>query len=219
MRVGQFIITAPGQLLCDARMKGGIMKSMPLFLALLLPPLAIAPVFAKSANRISQKEGQAMNHDKEYGSPNPKAPPELSHFAFIIGKWRCDVRVKGENGTWQPYQATWVGRYILDGYVISDEYRMTNTKGELIVHGMNFRSYSVEKKTWIMRWLNARDSFWLELGPEKLGGVRVTPKAITFNLIDTFAPGALSRVTFSNISESHFTWSSERSLDQGKSWA
>lgn len=159
-----------------------------------------------------------MDRDKEYGNPNPKGPAELSQFAFIIGKWHCDARVKGEDGTWQPYQATWVGRYILDGHVIADEYRMTNQKGELIVHGMNFRSYSVEKKTWVMRWLSATGSFWLELGPEKLGGVRVAPKTITFNLIDTFAPDALTQVTFSNISESHFTWTGERSLDQGKTW-
>lgn len=192
---------------------------MPSFLALLLPPLAIASVFAQSANLISQKDAQAMNRDKEYGNPNHKAPPELSQFAFIIGKWRCDARLKGEDGTWQPYQATWVGRYILDGHVIADEYRMTNQTGELIVHGMNFRSYSVEKKTWVMRWLNATGSFWLELAPEKLGGVRVAPKTITFNFVDTFAPDALTRVTFSNISESHFTWSGERSLDQGKTWA
>jgi len=71
-----------------------------------------------------------MNHDKEYGNPSPKAPAELSQFTFIIGKWRCDVRLEGEDGTWRPYQATWVGRYILDGYVIADEYRMTNQKGE-----------------------------------------------------------------------------------------
>ena len=95
---------------------------------------------------------------------------------------------------------------------------MIGQTGELIVHGMNFRSYSVEGKTWVMRWLNAT-GFWLELGPEKLGGVRVTPKTITFNFIDTFAPDSLTRVTFSNISEGHFTWSSERSLDQGKTWA
>jgi hypothetical protein len=96
---------------------------------------------------------------------------------------------------------------------------MTNQKGELVVHGMNFRSYSVEKKTWIMRWLNAKDSFWIELGPQKLGGVRVTPKTITFNLIDTFSADALSRVIFWNISAKHFSWSEEKSLDQGKTWA
>lgn len=160
-----------------------------------------------------------MDHDKEYGTPNPQAPAELSHFAFIIGEWRCDAKVKAEDGTWQPYQATWVGRYILDGYVIADEYRMTNQKGELIVLGMNFRSYSVEKKAWVMRWLSATESSWVELGPEKVGGVRVESERITFNLIDTFAPEALSRVTFSNVSESHFTWTSERSIDQGKTWA
>src|SRR6202140_3392349 len=134
------------------------MKSMPFFFALLLPPLPIAPAFANRPNFISQKEATTINPHKGYGSSNPKAPPELSQFAFIIGKWRCDARVKGEDGTWQPYQATWVGRYILDGYVISDEYRMITQTGELIVHGMNFRSYSVEKKTWVMRWLNARGS-------------------------------------------------------------
>ena len=191
------------------------MKPMAFFLALLVTPLAIVPVFAQSSNRLSPKGTQAMN--RKYGKPNPKAPPELSQFAFLIGEWRCDVRVKGEDGTWQPYQATWVGHYILDGYVIADEYRMTNQAGELIVHGMNFRSYSVEKKTWVMRWLTTGAS-WVELGPEKLGGVRVTPKTITFNLIDTFAPDALSRVTFSNISEGHFTWSEDKSLDQGKTW-
>src|SRR5260370_1103186 len=79
------------------------MKSMPFFLALLLPILVMASVFALSANRISQKDDRAMN-DQEYGSPNPDAPPELFQFAFIIGKWRCDVRVKGEDGTFRPYQ-------------------------------------------------------------------------------------------------------------------
>src|SRR5260370_25044144 len=108
------------------------MKSMPFFLEMLVPPLAMASVFAQSANLISQKDPQAMNRDKEYGNPNPKAPPELSQFAFIIGNWRCDARLKGEDGTWQPYHATWVGRYILDVLVIADEYRMTNQTGELI---------------------------------------------------------------------------------------
>ncbi|HSE31335.1 MAG TPA: hypothetical protein VLA93_07130 [Pyrinomonadaceae bacterium] len=159
-----------------------------------------------------------MSSDTGYGNPNPKAPPELSQFAFLIGSWRCDVSVKGADGTWQKYQATWVGRYILDGYVIADEYRMINEAGELVVHGMNLRSYSVEKKTWVMRWLDATRSSWVELGPKRLGGVRVSPETITFNLVDIFAPDAISRVTFSNISAGRFTWREDKSLDQGKTW-
>ena len=158
-----------------------------------------------------------MNCAEEYGSPNPEAPSEFAQFAFIIGEWSCDVKLETEHSSWEPYRATWVGRYILDGFVIADEYRMTNQQGKLVVHGMNFRSYDIEKKTWVIRWLNANGS-WAELGSESLGGVRVTPEIITFNYIDTFAPDALSRATFSNISETRFTWTGERSLDHGKTW-
>lgn len=159
-----------------------------------------------------------MGLNNEYGIPSSNAAPEFSQFAFIIGKWMCDVRLKGEGGSWQQYQATWVGRYILGGHAIADEYRMTNQAGELIVHGMNFRSYSAERRTWIMKWLNAK-GFWLDLVPEDLGGVRVEPEIVTFDYVDKFAPNALNRVTFSNISTDHFTWRGETSSDQGKSWA
>jgi hypothetical protein len=153
-----------------------------------------------------------------YGKPNPKAPPELSQFAFLIGSWRCEVCVKGTDGAWQRYEATWVGRYILDGYVIADEYRMTNELGELVVHGMNFRSYHVTNKSWMMRWLDATRSSWVELGSERLGGVQVSPETITFKLVDLFAPDAISRVTFSNMSADHFTWREDKSVDQGTTW-
>ena len=159
-----------------------------------------------------------MTRETEFGRPNPNAPPEISQFSFLIGEWRCDVKAKAQDGTWRTYEATWVGRYILDGYVIADEYRMTDHAGDIVVHGMNFRSYSVEKKAWIMRWLDATRSFWVELGPEELGGVRVTPEGITFKLVDRFAPDAIGRVTFANISSRHFTWREEKSLDQGRTW-
>jgi hypothetical protein len=90
--------------------------------------------------------------------------------------------------------------------------------GDVVVQGMNFRSYNVETRAWVMRWLDATRSFWVELGPEKLGGVRVTPTTITFNLIDRFAPDAMSRVTFSGISADHFTWREDKSFDQGSTW-
>jgi hypothetical protein len=159
-----------------------------------------------------------MPDAREYGAPNPNAPPELAQFAFLIGEWRCDVRVQGIDGTWQPYEATWIGRYILDGRVIADEYRMWNEARELVVHGMNFRTYDADKKAWIMRWLHATGAFWLELGPEALGGVCVGADTITFKYIDVAAPGAIDRVTFSNIEESRFSWMAERSHDQGRTW-
>jgi hypothetical protein len=35
------------------------------------------------------------------GRPNPKAPAELSRFAFLIGRWTCDARVRLVDGEWQ----------------------------------------------------------------------------------------------------------------------
>lgn len=106
------------------------------------------------------------------------APPELSRFAFLIGQWRCEAKLKREDGTWESLSAIWEGRYILDGYAIADEYRMTTLAGELLVLGINMRAYDSKKKTWNMKWLNALAGTWVDLGPEKLGGVAVDEKAI-----------------------------------------
>jgi hypothetical protein len=159
-----------------------------------------------------------MNRDEqEYGKANPSAPPELSRFAFLIGKWQCDVKLKREDGTWEGLKATWEGRYILDGYVIADEYRMTTTAGELLVLGTNFRSYDAKNKTWNMKWLNALAGSWVDLGPKELGGVKGDEKAITYVMKEPVATHTLTRATYTNISADHFTWRGDRSND-GKTW-
>ena len=57
-------------------------------------------------------------------------------------------------------KATWDGRFILDGYVIADEYRMTTLTGELLVLGINLRTYDPTKKSWNIKWLNALGGTW-----------------------------------------------------------
>jgi hypothetical protein len=156
-------------------------------------------------------------NEEAHGRPNPSAAPELSRFAFLIGRWRYDARLKREDGSWETLQATWVGRYVLDGYAIMEEYRMTRPTGELLVLGMNLRSYDVKKKAWTMKWLNALGGTWVDLGPEELGGVRMDEKSISYSYKEPVGAHALTRSTYFNISESHFTWRGERSSD-GKAW-
>jgi hypothetical protein len=61
-----------------------------------------------------------MDHvDQEFGQPNPNAAG-LDRFAFLSGRWRCEARVRSASGDWQAFQATWHGRFILDGYAIAD---------------------------------------------------------------------------------------------------
>ena len=87
--------------------------------------------------------------------PNPNAPAEPSRFAFLIGRWRFDAKFKSANEESLVFHGTWLGRYILNGYAIADEYRMIGQSGELIVLGMNFRIYDSARQVWNIKWLNA----------------------------------------------------------------
>jgi hypothetical protein len=155
--------------------------------------------------------------DWELGEPNPNAPPELSRFAFLIGRFRCNARVRSAEGDQQTFPATWRGRYILDGYAIADEYRMTGSDGELIVLGMNFRTYDSGRRTWNLKWLHAPSGTWVDLGPEELGGVRFDGESIVYAFKEPMAGHALTRATYTNISMRHFSWRGEKS-DDGRTW-
>ena len=105
----------------------------------------------------------------------------------------------------------------MDGYAIADEYRMTTAAGELMVLGINFRSYDAKKKSWNLKWLNALTGTWTDLGPEELGGVVADGKAISYRMKEPVARHAFTRATYTNISPDHFTWQGDRSND-GKTW-
>lgn len=159
-----------------------------------------------------------MDRDEvEYGRLNPGAAPELSRFAFLIGKWRCDVKLKREDGSWEPLEASWVGRYVLDGYAIMDEFRMTTPTGELLVLGVNVRAYDVKKRAWTLKWLNALDGTWLDLGPDELGGIEIDGPSISYTFKEPMGAHALTRATYLDISPNRFTWRGERSND-GTVW-
>jgi hypothetical protein len=158
------------------------------------------------------------NAEQDFGRPNPNAPAELTRFAFLIGTWRCDATVRTPDGGWQTFEGTWVGRFILDGYAIADEYRMTDSSGKLVVLGMNLRAYDAARRTWNMKWLNALAGTWMDLGPEELGGVRVEGSSIIYAFREPVAGHAFTRATYTNISDTHFTWRGEKS-DDGKTWS
>jgi len=165
-----------------------------------------------------ERSNQVNQGDQEFGKRNPNAPAKLSHFAFLIGRWRCEVRVSMPDGHWQTFQATWAGRYILDGYAIADDYRMTDSFGKLVVLGVNLRTYDVSKQIWNMKWLNALAGTWIDLGPEEFCGVRFDGQSIVYIAKEPMAGHALTRATYTNVSESHFTWRGEKS-DYGKAWS
>lgn len=153
-----------------------------------------------------------------FGRPNPNAPAALARFAFLIGRFRCQSRVKLSTGELQTFPATWLGRYILDGYAIADEYRMTGLSGDLMVLGMNVRSYDATTQTWHIRWLNALSGTWTDLASPEFGGIHFEGQSVIYAFREPVALHAYTRAAYINISGTHFTWRGEKS-DDGKSWS
>ena len=162
-----------------------------------------------------------MQITQGFGKLNPNAPVELSQFAFLIGNWSFEAKVNVADGQSRPFMGTWRGRYILDGHAISDEYRMTDLSGKLIVLGLNLRSYDVRKQTWNIKWLNALTGTWMDLAPSELGGVTSDGHSMIYAFKE-MAPldtaHAYTRVTYMRVSETHFTWTGEKSAD-GNAWS
>jgi hypothetical protein len=165
----------------------------------------------------SAREDVMKQIEQNFGKRNPKAPQALSHFEFLIGRFKCEAKLKPSDGNWQMFNATWEGRFILDGYAIADEYSMTGSAGELVVLGMNFRTYDTAKRVWSVKWLNALSGAWTDLGSEEYGGVKISNHSISYSFKEPVAAQAYTRATYTNISPEHFTWLGEKS-DDGKSW-
>ena len=144
------------------------------------------------------------------------ARTELERFAFLVGRYRCDVRLKLPTGE-QRFEAVWEGRWILDGRAIVDEYRMFGPGGEVVVLGLNVRAYDAAKKRWNIKWLDALSGRWTDLGPEELGGVTFEGSSVSYQFKEPMMPHAHTRAMYTVVSERHFTWKGESSED-GKVW-
>lgn len=142
---------------------------------------------------------------------------ELERFAFLIGRYRCEARLKMPSGEWQRFEAGWEGRWILNDRAIADEYRMFGAGGEVLVLGLNVRAYDASKKSWNIKWIDGFSGRWTDLGPEELGGVQFDGSSVSYRFKEPMMAHAMTRATYTNISERHFTWKGESSED-GRQW-
>lgn len=104
------------------------------------------------------------------------ARSELERFAFLVGRYNCEARLRLPTGEWQTFGAIWEGRWILNGHAIADEYMMFGAEGELLVLGLNVRAYDAAAKQWNIKWLDALSGRWTDLGTPELGGRGLTKR-------------------------------------------
>ena len=111
-----------------------------------------------------------------------------------------------------------VARIVLVDVSVSVIGERSNPSGELIVLGTNFRTYDATHQKWNIKWLNALAGTWTDLVPNELGGIHFDGPSVTYAFKEPMPnPGLYTRATYTNISETHFTWRGEKS-DDGKSW-
>jgi hypothetical protein len=154
------------------------------------------------------------NIDDEFGRPSPQVR-ELERFAFLRGRWRCDATVRSAGGSEERFVARWVGRFILDGMAMADEYRMTDLSGsKVIVLGTNIRTYDVARKAWSVKWLNALTGEWTDLVRQDMGGITFHGQSLSYVFEEPTAGHGFTRATYTIVSDRHFIWLGDKSEDR-----
>ena len=94
-----------------------------------------------------------------YGHRNATAPAELSLFSFLVGKWKGAGKARlPDGGGHASFELTWIGRYILNGMAIADEFHSLAPDGSPYL-GISLRYFDATQAAWVIEYLNVSGSF------------------------------------------------------------
>ncbi len=141
----------------------------------------------------------------------PPPPPETAQFDFLIGTWDLTISPNLPNvpGT---LHGRWTAKKAADSYLVTDEYRAFDDQGRTIYLGETYRVYDARKHQWDFRYLEPFHAAWYE----GTGTKARTEMHLMQRSSDGIGP--LLKIRIYNISANHFSWSSQRSQDGGKTW-
>jgi hypothetical protein len=149
-----------------------------------------------------------------YGERNAQAPAQLDLFSFLVGKWHGVAKVKLPDGKPAEFELTWIGRYILDGMAIADEFHSLAPDGSPYL-GISLRQFDAQHGGWVIEYLNVPGSFLRRQVNPQSGSVQLDDGDIVVISED----GAKRiRERYRIPDRSHFTYSTDASPDGGRSW-
>jgi hypothetical protein len=150
----------------------------------------------------------------KYGERNAKAPRELEAFSFLVGKWEGTGRTKLPDGKVAEFAVTWIGRYVLDGMAIADEFHSSMPDGSPYL-GISLRQYRTDVKSWVIEYLNVTNSFLRKQVGGTSGAVTTSDDSVA---VLSQSPDAWSRESYRRHAPDRFSYSIDISTDGGKSW-
>jgi len=149
-----------------------------------------------------------------YGERNPGSPIELELFSFLVGKWQGTARVKLDGGKFAEFSVSWIGRYILDGTAIADEFHSLAPDGSPYL-GISLRQYDTKRKTWIIEYLNVSNSFLRRQVNGGSGSVTVDGPNVA---VISGTPDSMSREQYRVVDHDNFLYRLDASNDGGSNW-
>jgi hypothetical protein len=149
-----------------------------------------------------------------FGERNPNSPKQLEVFSFLVGKWQGMGKVKLDGGKFAEFPVSWIGRYILNGTAIADEFHSLAPDGSPYL-GISFRQYDAKRKTWIIEYLNVSNSFLRRQVNGRFGSVEVDGRNVT---VTSGAPDAMSREHYRVVDHDNWVYRLDASSDGGRSW-
>lgn len=149
-----------------------------------------------------------------YGERNPNAPTELDQFSFLIGKWNGIGKARLPDGGHAQFELNWIGRYILNGMAIADEFHSLTPDGKPYL-GISLRQFDAQQSRWIIEYLNVTHSFIRrQVGPRS-GSLSRNADAL---IVVSEDGQTRIREQYRVIDPDHFTYSTQLSTDGGQSW-
>jgi hypothetical protein len=150
---------------------------------------------------------------------HPAAPPELQHFAPLLGSWRTtEETLKSDGSGWSERpNADWHFYLAMNGWAIRDEYFspaldivIDDEKNRTI--GSNLRVFDSSNGQWHMAWLNKSGSV------SNMFTALSDSQQIVMLSAQANASGYYSRITFFAMTAESFEWKLEWSKDPQGGW-
>jgi hypothetical protein len=173
------------------------------FLATVRPCGALAQDRPSAGARVHLADYEP-NAAYPYGRPNPKAPPELTQFDFMVGEFDCEDRSLQPDGSWKEMKTIWNASYFMNGYAILD----THWKEGFTA--ANFRVFDPDKSKWIITWFKVPPYSFAAGWEGKKEGEKMVVRQ------DSKGPNGeriTMRLTFYDISPDGYEWMAERLVE------
>lgn len=146
--------------------------------------------------------------DSPIGVRNPAAPEQSQQLDFLIGDWDVALTLHPPEGDSISYQARWHNHWIVDGYVVMQEWRGP------FATGTELRSFNPVTGRWEGRNYYTFRTTWTESTGEFVDGEFIVETS------DTGPNGpVINRERYYDIQAASFRMSATRSEDGGATWS